>query len=103
MLALETKLGGEVMGRIIRIGFVVGLGAFLVACATQPLPTASDLPGFLLGLWHGAIAPFAFVGGLFPEEFPGVRMYAFPNDGSWYDFGFLIGIGAVWGGFAAEM
>jgi hypothetical protein len=25
-------------------------------------------------------------------------MYAFPNTGSWYDFGFLIGLSVVWGG-----
>ncbi len=52
-------------------------------------------PGFWHGLVHGLVAPFAFVGSLFTD----VRMYAWPNRGPWYDFGFLLGI-AVWAGGA---
>jgi len=55
---------------------------------------ASGDPGFWLGLWHGLIAPITFVISLFTDH---VRMYAFPNLGRWYDFGFLLGISA-WGG-----
>jgi hypothetical protein len=55
-------------------------------------------PGFWLGLLHGLIAPFAFLVSLFSDH---VRMYAFPNVGRWYDFGFLLGMGA-WGGGAAR-
>lgn len=36
---------------------------------------------------------------LFNDE---VRMYAFPNDGRWYDFGFLLGISCWGGGVAAS-
>ncbi len=82
-----------------RTARVVGLVlvALLIACAHQPnLPHFGQVPGFLHGLLHGLIAPFAFVGSLFTD----VRMYAFPNSGSWYDFGFLLGI-AVWGGGGA--
>lgn len=74
----------------------VALLLALAACATQPAPPGSELPGFFFGLFHGFIAPIAFVIGLFTD----VRMYAFPNSGSWYDFGFLIGISA-WGGGGA--
>lgn len=81
-----------------RIALVVVVAvAALAACAHQPaLPLLGEVPGFFSGLWHGLIAPIAFVGSLFTD----VRMYAFPNSGGWYDFGFLIGIGA-WGGGAA--
>ena len=67
------------------------------ACAHQPgLPRFGEVPGFFSGVWHGLIAPLALVGSIFSD----VRMYAFPNSGGWYDFGFLLGIG-VWGGGAA--
>ena len=55
-------------------------------------------PGFLLGLWHGFIAPVAFLVSLFREH---VRIYAFPNLGRWYDFGFMRGIGGFSGGLFA--
>lgn len=55
-------------------------------------------PGFLLGLWHGFIAPIGFVVSLFSEK---VRIYAVPNAGRWYDFGFMIGISGFSGGIFA--
>ena len=80
-----------------RIVLAVLVLVTLAACAHQP-PTLPlmKVPGFWSGLWHGLIAPIAFVVSLFGDA----RMYAFPNSGVWYDFGFLLGIG-VWGGGAA--
>ena len=70
------------------------------ACAaSQPLANATDtVPGFLLGFWHGLIAPVAFLVSLFDLH---VRIYAFPNAGRWYDFGFMLGIGGFSGGVFA--
>lgn len=83
--------------RTTRSVLVVAVLVSLAACAHQPeLPRFGDVPGFFGGLWHGLIAPIAFVGSLFAD----VRMYAFPNSGGWYDFGFLLGI-ASWGGGGA--
>jgi hypothetical protein len=85
-----------------RVTVALGLIALgLTACATQPAPGmgADDLPGFWLGLVHGLIAPFALVGHLFD---PSIRVYAFPNSGGWYDFGFILGIGALLGGGASQ-
>ncbi len=72
--------------------------ASLAASAHQPRPLPfGNVPGFWSGLGHGLVAPIAFVVSLFKD----VRIYAFPNAGVWYDFGFLLGI-AVWGGGAAR-
>lgn len=54
------------------------------------LPGATPA-GFWAGLWHGIIAPLLFWISLF---MPGVRIYETNNKGRWYDFGFLLGVGA---------
>ena len=64
----------------------------LAACAhhvTSVVSHGPDSPGFLLGLWHGFIFPVAWVLSLF---LPDVAIYAVPNQGGWYDFGFFIGV-----------
>jgi hypothetical protein len=68
-----------------------GLLLALAGCAaTQAGGTvAPDAPGFLLGLWHGFIFPVAWVVSLFV---PNVAIYAVPNNGGWYDFGYFLGI-----------
>ena len=81
-----------------RVIVCISLVFVLTACATQPLPTAYDPPGFFMGLLHGILAPWALIGGIFTE----IRIYAFPNSGGWYDFGFLLGMGAYGGGAAAR-
>lgn len=74
--------------------FFVFVASLLAACATQPMPDAYEPPGFLLGFVHGLISPFALIA----ELFTNVRVYAFPNSGGWYDFGFMLGVGALGGG-----
>ena len=63
----------------------------LSACAaTQQSDAVSpSAPGFLLGLWHGFIFPVAWLVSLFVGS---VAVYAVPNNGGWYDFGFFLGI-----------
>ena len=46
-------------------------------------------PGFLLGVWHGFIFPVAWILSLFVSD---VAVYAVPNNGGWYDFGYFLGI-----------
>ena len=55
--------------------------------------------GFWGGLWHGMIAPFTFLISLFTE---GVSIYETNNNGRWYNFGFMLGIGAYAGGSEAR-
>ena len=69
----------------------------LQSCATQPAPPALDTPGFLRGLLHGFLILFSFLASLFTD----VRIYAFPNSGGWYDFGFLLGAMMFLGGGGA--
>lgn len=76
------------------------LALLLASCAaTQPSAVPHiDAPGFWKGLWHGFIAPITFIISLFSEH---VRIYAFPNAGRWYDFGFMLGISGFSGGIFA--
>jgi hypothetical protein len=76
------------------------LGLLLAACAATQLPAVPFIqaPGFWKGLWHGFIAPITFIVSLFSED---VRIYAFPNAGRWYDFGFMLGISGFSGGVFA--
>jgi len=46
--------------------------------------------GFWGGLWHGSIAPFTFLISLWND---GISIYETNNNGRWYEFGFLLGIG----------
>ena len=63
----------------------------LAACAAREALSAVDpqAPGFLYGLWHGFIFPVAWVVSLFMDK---VAIYAVPNNGGWYDFGYFLGI-----------
>ena len=70
---------------------VIAALAALSACAATQSPAAIDstAPGFLLGLWHGFIFPVAWLVSLFADK---VALYAVPNNGGWYDFGYFLGI-----------
>ena len=61
------------------------------ACAAshQAGAVAHNAPGFFAGLWHGIIFPLAWIVSLFTDK---VAVYAVPNSGGWYDFGFVVGI-----------
>ena len=63
----------------------------LAGCAAtqDSAAVAPTAPGFLLGLWHGFIFPVAWLVSLFV---PQVAVYAVPNSGGWYDFGYFLGI-----------
>ncbi len=66
------------------------LALALTACAHQVTSAvAPGAPGFLLGLWHGFIFPVAAILSIF---MPDVAVYAVPNNGGWYDFGYFIGV-----------
>jgi len=51
-----------------------------------------------MGFAHGFVALFSFIGSWFTD----VRIYAFPNSGGWYDFGYLLGVASFFGGSGAS-
>jgi hypothetical protein len=81
------------LGRLVAFGLMMGM---LGACASRAMGAPGD-PALVRGLVDGILAPLSFLVSLFTDD---IRMYAFPNVGRWYDFGFLIGL-ACWGGGAA--
>lgn len=85
--------------RPVLAALILCVGALLVqGCATQPPPAAGpEVPGFFLGLLHGFLLLFGFIASLFTDY----RIYAFPNSGFWYDFGYLIGAMSFLGGGGA--
>lgn len=71
----------------------------LSGCGSPNELQAAHTAGFWNGLWDGLTAPFAFIGNLFGGDW---NIYEVHNTGGWYNFGFLLGIGAIFGGGSAE-
>lgn len=68
----------------------------LVGCVgTNPMQNVPDsqnqIYGFWSGIWDGLIAVFAFIANVFGADY---GIYQPHNNGNWYNFGFLIGVGA---------
>ena len=77
------------MTSTLRVLVSLALVLFITGCGFATTGySAYDLPGFFLGIWHGLLAPWTLILRLFLD----IKMYAFPNNGWLYDFGFLIGI-----------
>jgi hypothetical protein len=49
--------------------------------------------GFWYGMWHGFISPISFLISLFDDS---VSIYSVYNNGGWYDFGFILGMGGLY-------
>ena len=69
----------------------------VTACAAGPnaVSHVDGAAGFWKGLWHGFIYPVTFVISLFTDT---VNLYEVRNNGNWYDFGFVCGVGLLHGG-----
>ena len=82
---------------LLALGVAVG-GLVLAACAPGANDVAAgggqELAGFWPGLWHGIITPVTFVISLFNDN---VNIYEVHNNGNWYNFGFVLGLSAVFG------
>lgn len=81
-----------------RIIVAAMLALAVSACASQidaGVSAAPEAPGFFWGLWHGFIFPWSWIGSLFNPE---IAVYAVPNSGGWYDFGFFLGVTVLGGG-----
>lgn len=69
----------------------------LTGCLAGPNPLAreADPSGRLAGFWHGILAPVTFVLSLFVKS---IHFYEVHNSGNWYNLGFVIGAGILFGG-----
>ena len=76
---------------------VVLAALVFTSCATQSLSNMGELPGFLKGMFHGFIILFSFILSLFTDY----EIYAYPNAGGWYNFGYLLGVMFFFGGGGA--
>jgi hypothetical protein len=78
-----------------KIILLLGIVLVITSCAST-VPVDKCLPedpyGFLSGIWHGIILPFSMIGSWFSDS---ISIYAVNNNGGWYDFGFVLGIGGV--------
>jgi len=85
------------------LGLAIVLAFMLVSQACAPGPNdrektpdqAGKVAGFWLGLWQGLISPVTFIISIFTKN---VRFYEVHNNGSWYNFGFVLGAGLFLGG-----
>ena len=88
---MKTKMNYAALG----IGMTVLLSLSGCADSVNHAVAATMEPvGFWYGLWHGMILPFAWLVSLFDSD---VAIYATYNNGGWYDFGFVLGVGALGG------
>jgi len=78
-------------GRLRSTAAAAAAALALAGCAATQSAAAVETgaPGFWLGLWHGFIFPVAWIVSLFVSD---VAIYAVPNSGGWYDFGYFVGI-----------
>ena len=74
-----------------RILALIALSLVLTACIAKQSSAAvsPNGPGFLDGVLHGFIFPVAWIVSLFTDQ---IAVYAVPNNGGWYNFGYFLGI-----------
>jgi len=74
-----------------RLFAILAMTVVLAACVPTETPSAINpvAPGFFPGVWHGFIFPVSFILSLFTDN---ISVYAVPNNGHWYDFGYFVGI-----------
>jgi len=76
--------------------FILVLMFIMTSCAPGPndaektADKEGKIAGFWKGLWHGLISPITFIISVFAKN---IRFYEIHNNGSWYNFGFVLGAG----------
>jgi hypothetical protein len=78
---------------IFRLGLFLMIVLLFISCADKTpyvIDQTKHIYGFWGGVWHGAIMLPDFVMSLFYDD---VAVYATNNNGFWYDFGFVGGLG----------
>jgi len=83
------------MKKLTLFGLALLAIALITGCADVTnvqdcIPAGEHTYGFWGGVWHGMIIQFDFVGSLIWDD---VAVYAVNNNGAWYNFGFVGGLG----------
>ena len=82
------------------VAFAVLLGIVLLASSCIPGDGKNNVTkpaNFLMGIWHGWIAPISVIVGIFNKN---IRVYEVNNTGWWYDLGFYMAVISGFGGIA---
>ena len=67
-----------------------GLGIYILVNRTgMPMKTSTEVAGFWLGLWQGAIVWLSFIASIFDKN---IVLYQTANSGLTYNLGFLLGL-----------
>lgn len=81
-----------------RIVITILVAVTLTGCIPGDGKATEDNPsGFFSGIWHGWIAPFSLIAGIFKRN---IRVYESTNTGWWYDLGFYIAVISGFGGLS---
>ena len=89
------------MKGVLVLAMVLLVLVLVTGCLAGPNESArvedeeGDVAGFWKGLWHGMIAPVTFIVSLFTDS---IHFYEVHNNGNWYNLGFVIGAGILFGG-----
>lgn len=78
-----------------KVAILILTALLLAGCADQMSfdeAKIAELLGFWHGFWHGFVCFFSFFASLFSDD---IAVYVINNNGGWYDFGFLLGAGAL--------
>jgi len=84
--------------RFVIFGLIMAMVLTLASCLPGDTARYAEKPaGFLMGIWHGWMAPISLIVRLFNPE---TRIYEVNNTGWWYDFGFYMAIISGFGGLS---
>ena len=78
-----------------KLFFFLLIVILITSCTPGSENFNEEQAGFLMGLWHGFISFFTFVGSLFIDN---LGIYEINNNGGWYNFGFILGVSVFFGG-----
>jgi hypothetical protein len=84
--------------RVVLFSILLAVAGLISGCADHlsfAQAAVHEHVGFLHGIWHGMILPFSFLVSVFDGD---AAIYAIYNNGSWYDFGFVMGCAGWFGG-----
>ena len=93
-MAKSYSEGSGCLGSILVVIAYIAL-FFWYAQTAVPHTHPTVYTNFFWGLVQGIFILPTFIWSLFAH---GVTIYQSPNDGNWYNFGFMLGTGALFGG-----